>query len=447
MPDLERRADAPGRGASSVLLLRPDARLRWEVLEDHFGDACFLTSQWERALVSPRYTLTEVARGHERRLRAHLDGLEAGGPEVDVRLLLPALDEEDGEKVRVAASVLLRRADGEGVASVLALLHQGGESRRAATRALGLSDRPGLAVHLSRVLEAREVGPEEVAAAVEALCVRCDSPGPLRLARLLAHPAHEVRRAALWAARRWPGEVEANEVCLGLASSVPGLRAAALEAGLVSGQLAAWRACRDMAEAPDAAGCTARLLLALGGDTDDVARLVELLEVPVLRGDTLWALGFSGWKVAAEACLPWLGDSRLGCLAAEAFCAITGLKLEKRYARLPTTDAASLPLDEGLPLPEAAEVERWWTEARGDFDAQTRYLGGQPATAARLLYALEAASMRRRSVLALELAIRTGGAHVVETRTWACVQHRQLAAARAWQGGSTLRPFVTWMRC
>src|SRR5262245_29023441 len=79
------------------------AMVLWDVVEEHLDDAAFLFEQWERALVAPDYTLSEVAERLEPRLFAHLDGLEIAGAEVVPRLLEPQLWSELREEVFVAA--------------------------------------------------------------------------------------------------------------------------------------------------------------------------------------------------------------------------------------------------------------------------------------------------------------------------------------------------------
>jgi uncharacterized protein (TIGR02270 family) len=417
--------------------------LHREVLEDAFSDAGFLLLQWQRALLSPRYTLAEVLHGPERRLRAHLGVLETGGPAVLAGMARTRLLERDTETVWVASWLLLARGTDADVADVLEALQHGDEARRkAVARALELSERPGLAMHL-RPLVGHEANPDVAATVLHVLTVRGESPGPETLARALAHPSPAVRTAALHAARRFPQEADAAGVTRGLDAAAPELRAAALVAGLVQDPRTRWRACHEALKAPDVVGRTARLLLAMGGEAADVARLVPLLAQPTLRADTLWALGFSGRVAAAEACVPWLDDASLGPLAAEAFSSVTGLKLEGRTAREPEDEEENetQPDDErtptwpgpdnDLPVPVAAEVERWWAEGRKSFNPSTRYLAGQPHTAARLVEALETRPMRGRGPLALELALRTGGLLSVETRTWAAVQRIQFQAARA----------------
>jgi uncharacterized protein (TIGR02270 family) len=428
--------------------------LRWDVLEDAFSDAGFLLTQWERALVSSCYTLLEVAHGPEVRARAHLEALETGGPEVLARLCRPYLHDDDCEKVGVAASVLLARGTEHDVRAVAQALCQSEEApRRAIARALALSERPGLAAHLLPLLQGQRE-PVVLHELLAVLGVRGESPGPLLLARALAHVAPEVRLAALHVARRFPTEADATAIQRELGSAVPEVRAAALVAGMIQGQRRAWRACREVSQAPDVAGRTARLLLALGGTEDEVERLVVLLDQQTLRADTLWALGFTGRVAAADACLPWLFDASVAPLAAEALSAVMGLRLEGQLVRKreqsiesdEMTPGERTPLwpalDDGLPSPVASEVERAWAGARPSFDKATRYLDGQPLTAARLVAAVAAVPMRRRAPLALELAVRTGGVCTVETRMWASMQLTQAQAASRQQEKIQMRLFA-----
>ncbi|WP_426756350.1 TIGR02270 family protein [Myxococcus sp. Y35] len=437
---------------------RPDLSPRWDLLEEAFDEARYQWQQREYFFQSATLQPGQVAELHEERLRAFIDMLAHSASRVSERLLLPNLQEDDRECTGVAALALLAREAPHGLTAVLTELREGTPERQGwVAEALALSERPGLAHQLVSLLNPREQ-PEVQASALESLRLQGHSPGGAVLTGALAHPSPEARLAALRAARRWPRDAEAGLVRRGLESGLPELRAAALEAGLVQAQRPVWQACRAAAEAPDAMGRTARLLLALGGEDEDISRLVKLLDTPPLRPDTLWALGFSGRTAAADACLPWLEDPRLGGRAAEAFCAITGLVLKDGLLREREEEDDSLPPleedlrtpltpepDDALPLARASEVERWWSEARKHLRPDSRVLGGRPLTATRLVEALETLPMRRRPPLALELAIRTGGQYAVEPRGWLHVQRRQAAEARSWNGGAALRPFATWM--
>ncbi|WNZ62549.1 hypothetical protein QEG98_01500 [Myxococcus sp. MxC21-1] len=312
---------------------RPDPSPRWDLLEEAFDEARY---QWQqRAFFFQSATLLpeQVAELHEERLRAFVDMLAHGSSRVAERLLRPNLQEDDRERVGVAALALLASATPQGLTVVLKELREGAPERQGwVAEALSLSERPGLARALVSLLGPREP-PEVQAAALESLLLQGQPPGRDLLTRALTHPEPVVRLTALRAARRWPRDAETGLVRQGLASGAPELRAAALEAGLVQAQRLARQSCQAAAEAPDAMGRTARLLLALGGADEDLSRLVKLLDAPALRPDVLWALGFSGRPAAADACIPWLEDPLLGGRAAEAFSAITGLALKDDLLR------------------------------------------------------------------------------------------------------------------
>jgi uncharacterized protein (TIGR02270 family) len=198
------------------------------------------------------------------------------------------------------------------------------------------------------------------------------------------------------------------------------------------------------------------VVLALGGDERDAEWLVGLLRQEKLRADVLWALGFSGQAVAAEACLEWMGDAKVAALAGEAFSAIIGLKLEGEYRMPPKEEGEALvPLEQedleanlvpgpeaSLPVPVAEAVERWWQKARKDFERGTRYLRGSKLDAAGFLQALGSEPMRRRHVLALELGIRSRGAHLVQTRALTRRQRAELDAVLGGRASVSMNPFT-----
>jgi uncharacterized protein (TIGR02270 family) len=145
------------------------------------------------------------------------------------------------------------------------------------------------------------------------------------------------------------------------------------------------------------------------------------------------ALGFSGWPRAVELCLPHVASARHAGIAGDAISAITGLAIEKRFVReeeppseepVPfeeeDLDADLVPGPErALPLPEPDAVESWWRGERDRFQQSLRYLGGRPVGLRAMLQALANGPMRRRYLVALELAARSQGVFWMETRAWA----------------------------
>jgi uncharacterized protein (TIGR02270 family) len=197
------------------------------------------------------------------------------------------------------------------------------------------------------------------------------------------------------------------------------------------------------------------LLLALGGAEEDLRRLTALLEQPSTMPAALYALGFSGRRAAAEACLSLLGDKKACALAAESFCAITGLELtgellaeaepepEEPISLEEELDADLTPRPEDdLPRPEASAVIAWWKHNHQHFIADTRYLRGKTFTPAVLREALWTEPMRRRHALGLEVALRSRGDLRLHTRAFSHHQLAALSAIRSAPASLLARPFT-----
>ncbi|HYO54547.1 TIGR02270 family protein [Archangium sp.] len=425
----------------------------WDIAEEHLSEATFLWSKWEQALSSPAFTLAEAAE-REERLRAHLDGLVLGGAMVAERMLKPALAEEDPFLVAAASCALL---DG-GQSLDMLLAETGLESAvqwAGVQRALEFCEREGLPAQMLALLS-RSAPPARVCI-LGALGARGVEAGP-ELERLLSSDEPVLVSNALKVVRNSASSPIREQVRRLLGSPLPDIRAAALETGVALGLRGAWLACQQFASEDDAAGQRARLLMAMGGETPDIRALLALLGVPELRQDVLWVLGFSGRVAAADACVELLGepDSRVARLAAESFCAITGLVLEGRYVRHEPRDAADelVPLEEEdldeplvlrsedeLLLAEPNAVRTWWREARHGFEPEGRYLHGKPARLDQFLEVLRGGPMRRHHVLALELAIRSQGRLFLQTSGGWRRQLRQMEEIQAMRGAMSFGPF------
>ena len=88
--------------------------------------------------------------------------------------------------------------------------------------------------------------------------------------------------------------------------------------------------------------------------------MLRLLGSSARQRDAIWALGFGGRRSGADACVDLLAQQRHAALAAEAFCAITGLDLAARRTdrargRRPEDDEPPLFEDDDL---DAALVPR-----------------------------------------------------------------------------------------
>lgn len=424
-----------------------------DVLEEHLDEAAFLWSQWESALVSAHHDLEDTAECEER-LLAHVDGLVVGEKPAVEELLLPGLETDEPECVSAAALALLAGGGRLELEETLKVLDSGDELQRAGVgRAMELSESEGLDAVLLQRLEAED--PALQAVAFQVLSFRGVLPQERRLKWLYRDDAGPVI-AALRDPRPLSRDIAHTVLPQLLVDPRPGVRGAAILAGLVSSARAAWKACRKVAEEGGSGRRLCLTVLALGGDERDVEWLVGLLTQEALREDVLWALGFSGQALAAEACLGWMGDDRAAALAGEAFSAITGLKLEGEYRQAQKEERDELiPLEQedleadlvpgpeaSLPVPALEPVERWWQKARKDFERGIRYLRGSRFDAGTLLEMLGREPMRRRPVLALELAIRSRGAHSLQTRAFTRRQHAELSAALAGRAHVSMNPLA-----
>lgn len=425
-----------------------------DVYEEHLDEAAFLWTQWERALVAPDYTLGDT-EPLEERLLAHLDGLVVGGGPVADMLLTPALESEEPARLSAALWALLANPAGlrtRGLEALLASLP--GALHAPVRRALELSGRRDLAGTVLQVWLKKDA--TFVALALDVLAFRRDvAHAPLEW---LSHPDARVVVAALRGLRPLPPEVDALWLARLLEDRRPEVAAAALEAGWVSGVRTAWASCHELGVQRPGAHGLPLVMLALSGEPRDLRVLMECLGREETRADALWALGFSGRREAAEACLELMGERRVAPLAGEAFSAITGLEWTFPYVLPREEEEALPPLEEdlahdlelrpedALPVPSRPAVSAWWKDARQRFSEGTRYLRGREFSLDVLLDELEQGPMRRRHVLALELALRSQCACQVQTRAFTLPQRTALAQARAGRGRWRTSPFLRGTR-
>ncbi len=414
--------------------------MRMDVFEEHFSEAAFLYFQWERALRGLHYNLEETAQLEER-LLAHLDGLVLGGESVAEALLRPALEGEEPGEVFCSVFASIAESPSSTLEAVLALAPVASPVVQASLRrALEVSRRLGLEAALVPLLNSSEASMQ--ALVLEVLAFRGAVPRDAAL-ELLGHEDGRVVVAALKGLGVLGKALGLRELTRLLNDKRPKVRLAAIEYGLMAGVRAAWDACRQEARGRGDGASAARVLQAICGDDNDVEHLVKLTADGVIRTDVLWALGFTGRVAAAEACLELMGQvPSVARLAGEAFSAITGLTLIDTYSVEVEEEESLPPLEEDdldadltprhedeLPVPARASVADWWLRTRQDYLSSARYLGGKPFSGTALLAALANGSMRRRHVLAQELALRTQGAHCVQTLALTARQVAELAGA------------------
>jgi uncharacterized protein (TIGR02270 family) len=371
----------------------------------------------------------------EERLLAHADGLVLGGREVMERLLLPALadDSLDPEVTWAAAFALLEGGLEGSVEAVLEAMGKSGEMPERLAALGRAAELTSAAVEgpLRPLLQSER--PEVAAVALRALAAR-GAPVGDRLDDFIASANEALSAAALEEAWRDPSLHRRELVERAFSSGSPKVRDAALRAGLCLRLRPAWDVCVRVAAKKEPSPGFAFAALALLGGAGDLEAVEGALGEESLRADALFALGFSGRVRAVEACLPWLADQKAGGAAGEVFSAITGVEIagglegvredEGEGEEDPGEEVPTAPEAE-LPIPDAEQVQASWAKHRPKLRPELRTLGGEPVTAARLRSALRDGPMRRRPLLALELAVRTQ-APLLDTGRWA---RRQLADA------------------
>ncbi len=389
-------------------------RTAWPVVAKHLDEAQFAMARFDRSLSSASLTLEAVARGPERILESHVDGLLIGGAPVIEEVLLPALGAEDAPPSSLATVIVmtLLRARRPELAS-RALQHAAPDVRRAAVRAFGLVANPTLDPWIAQNLAGRTPLPR--AALLELASER--GLGVETLAGSLQSAEPEELIAALKVASRAdPDRLEVRVVEL-LQHPHPGVRDAAMVTALHYGSAYGWATCLSLATDPAAPHPLAMALLGGLGEPAHHLRLAEMAAVGSHRAGALRALGLSGNVGAVPLLLHYAraDDAPTADIAIEALGTSFGADLD-------------------VPREEAgAALTEWWSNAQGRFEPSRRYLGGAPVRRATFAEALTRFPTRRRFLIALLLSIRTGGAARVSTRAFTATQRAQIAevAARA----------------
>lgn len=432
--------------------------LLWDIQEEHLSEAEFTFELWHNSLDSPAYTLREVEDGPESRLQAHVAGLVVGGAAVRDRLLLPVLAEADDDRFRTAAATLavVGGSDAEARERVLeALATAGAEGRWGLVRGLQLARRRGIGRWLVRDLGQVE-GPA-LAGRLGALAYRGYDPRK-RLIAWLDSGDPEVQRAAAHLARHTSSAGALRSLVPLMHAGDEGLRRDAVESALIRGLPGSWQAACELAfsrsehEIGEELRRAALAWVAMLGDADAHARLLALARDQP-SSTTLWALAITGRPDAVDFALELVDHPTLARAAGELLAAIAGLPLDDRRCWLDDgdkgafghdpdealpqledddLDAELVPAEErGLHLPNPAACRAWWAERELEFSPAIRYLRGRPIDGAGLEAGLRELPTRRRHPLALELAMRSAGAQLIDPRAPAATQRVQLAKAFA----------------
>lgn len=122
----------------------------------------------------------------------------------------------------------------------------------------------------------------------------------------------------------------------------------------------------------------------------------------------------------------------LARIAAESFCAITGVNLAEQklevLAPAPANEEEETAIDpdEFLPWPDAARVSAWWDKNAAQFSAGTRYLLGKTVTPEHLQWVLRYGNQKLRHGAALELSMLAPGTPIFNISAPAWIQQKLL---------------------
>lgn len=400
-----------------------ESLILWDVVEEHLDEASFLVEMWERACAAHDYTWRDVERSFGERLRAQLDALVIAGDAAAKRLLAPALADGDTERDRATACALalLASPGGWGLDATLRALSDaepGSALRSGITRALEVSDRPGLDDALREALYGADG--DSQSALLSALNARCVDAGPVVATLLRSGDVATVRAAARAAAMRSADELRGPITAL-LDTRDEGVRLAAVETALVWGLREGLERCVFEAQrgSSDALAWTAMLG---GPEALDVLRAATSRDAS--RVAALRAFGCTGLVDGAAECLRWMTheNRRVARVAADSFGAITGVDATAEGFSVKAPDDELLDLDDdlattleaevedALPLPSPDAFARWLRENGARFDRGRRYLRGELMTVERVIERLSRGPMRPQRWLRWELRARTRGA-------------------------------------
>ncbi len=406
------------------------------ILYQHFEDASFLWMQRERAVRSPQYNLTKLARLDER-LDAHLDGLV-----------------EAGDAAWQVADELGTEEPGAVFRDSFLAFHGGDRGRIGAALDAGAAEE-----EFARAITAAlaRLPFERVSAVLDALAGASDT--ARRRIGLAGHLAH----------RRDPGK----HLDLALRSNDPRLRARALrgiaelgctnlQAALLVGLHDRDESCRFEAARAGAILHTARVWLdalrafAISGSRHAVRALKVLvrrlgggdaraLVEELRRSGRTTRLAIVAAGIAGDpASVPWLLETmaspKHGRIAGAAFTQLTGLLLEKAEGLVgapptgfdafpnddPDDDRVEPDPDDQLPWPEPAAVGAWWKRHAKRFGSSGCHLLGSPARPDWCRQVLRHGRQPHRFAAALELAMAKPGSVLFEVRAPGFVQQLAL---------------------
>ena len=392
------------------------ARINAPVVSIHAEDAAFLWLLRDRAAVAANYSLQNLADLDER-IEAHLDGLRVAGPR---GWQLAERQLEKGEAGEVfEATALSASADDGRLQRVVALAEGSPERERALVSALGWLEFQQVVNRIAAFLH--DGAPVERRLGLGAAVAHRRDPGAPLVDALDAGDV-SLRARALGALGQLGSRHLAERAFAALRDPDPdcafwGAWSAAVLGDRGADVLGALEqvASSDSRHADRAADLVARCL-----EQSDADRWLKGLLANGQR--RTFAIGARALGDAAKipTLLELTRDEADARIAGEAVSAIAGIDLEYLDLDRPPDDvegeAAPKPAgDDALPLPDPERLGQWWADQGAELP-RGRCLQGTVMTQAALSAALKKGNQRVRASAALELALRSPGTPVYETR-------------------------------
>jgi uncharacterized protein (TIGR02270 family) len=210
---------------------------------------------------------------------------------------------------------------------------------------------------------------------------------------------------------------------------------------LLGDRRAALAVLRDIALQPGPFQLPALSLALFAADTAAASELVR--QVASRRDDVrllIRAVGFAGDAARIRWLIGLMPDDRLARLAGESFSLITGadlawLDLERKPPENfesspndnPDDDDVAMDEDDGLPWPDQAKVQAWWSANSHRFQPGVRYFVGAPPSWEHCLQVLREGYQRQRLATAQYLCLLRPGTPLFNCAAPAWRQKRLLA--------------------
>lgn len=383
------------------------------VLSQHAEDAAFHWLLRDAAVRAPHYSLADLAK-LDGRLEAHLDGLTIAG-DAGWEIVKNELAWEEAGEVFTGLCLAAQGGDPLRTEEVLAVADQSLELARGAISALGWLSHD-VALPMLQQLAASE-NPVRRRIAVGGLAAHRPATGKT-LAELVKDSDPIVRARALKAIGEMRRADLLHECVADLQSEDPDCRFWSAWSGALLGHAGAIRVLQSLAEPGAQRAEAAAALAARRLERGAAVRWVQQLATePALLRAAVKAAGAVGDPVLVPWLLELMHTPELARVAGEAVSMITGVDLafedldgdavegaDAGPTEDPEDDNVALDDDEDLPWPHPQRLAAWWAQHSAQFPAGTRYLCGQPVSAAAAAGVLRDGMQRQRHAAATELA-------------------------------------------